>query len=119
MPRPPNGMSKRAISERLEALAEQVVDMDEGGEPLTRADKLARMLWDRALGYKEEKMGDDGVTHIREHRPENWAIATVIDRIEGKTITRTIEAEDRSVSPAKKINDIAKSKINKASAGGD
>ncbi len=105
-PRAPQG---KMLTMKLRELAMDIVTSDlVDGEVvmMTRAELLAQEIWNAACGIKRNKDGEQTLTHL----PIPWAVATVLERLEGKVIPR---AKDSSNRPglSKRIDEQQKLKI--------
>lgn len=105
-----NKYNQKALSDELKRLAVQVVDVTDDGSPETRAQKLARAVWDRALGFKE-MVEDKGGSREVVHPPETWAMQYVFERLEGKVPLSTPEESSR-VKAADHVAELARQRIN-------
>ena len=88
--------ARRLLSRYIREIGDQaVVPIGDAGEDsgvrrATRAEALARKMWEMAEGYTEEcKDGKKG----KVHPPDKAMIAIIIDRMEGKV--PTIDAKDQ------------------------
>jgi hypothetical protein len=95
------------LSKYLRALALDVETCNEDGDPITKAQALAGLVWKHALGFTEEdvKTGEKTV-----NRPNWTAIDLLYSRIEGKIPVAVIEDQGKSL--ADKVSDLGKAKIN-------
>ena len=96
------------LTRHLRSLAEEVCSVDDSGNPVTRALKLAMVLWDRALGYSERD--PDNPRLIRTVAPQPWAITLVYDRIEGRAPAAVPENQKGTV--AQRVTELGLSRIN-------
>ena len=60
-----------------------------GEEMISKAEALARKMWDLALGYKEEiwvkvKGSDEMELKIKQHKPDTAVLKELLERLEGK-----------------------------------
>lgn len=91
-----NRYSKQALTHHLRLLAREVHDVSKkNGDPITRAEALAKLLWDKALGYESQERNDMGAVVTVTHRPESWAIQLLYDRLEGRVPNAPEEDNDR------------------------
>lgn len=107
----PKAFSTRSLTKHLNDLGRQVHDMLPDGTPVTREEALARLLWDMALGYKEQTRDDEGNLKEIVHKPVAWAMQAVWDRKEGRAAPTVLEDENR-VRAADKVRDLAKNRVN-------
>lgn len=101
--------SKTLLTRHLRELAGSLSDqIGDDGNALTKAEALAKVLWERAIGWTET----DDAGKKTEHKPEPWAVSLVYERLEGRCPT----AEDVGGSKgtiADKIGELSKTKINR------
>lgn len=71
------------LSQALKELAQEVHDTD-GETVKTRAECLARIVWNSALGFKEKYIDSEGNLKEKLIAPQVWAINLIFDRLEGK-----------------------------------
>lgn len=107
-----HGLASAALTQELKKLAQQVVETDEGGEALTREQKLARMIWEQALGWVEKTRGDDGKVKEVYQPPVAWAQQFVFERIEGKAAQATPD-ESTGLRAKDKVAALARERVNK------
>ena len=106
----PDKETKKVLAKPLEKLAHEQVDMTPDGEPLTRAQKLARIVWDGALGHEELNKTTGKTEKIP---PCQWYINLLFDRLEGKTITKVVTKGKDRVPIAERVSALSKVKMNK------
>ena len=104
--------SPRALTIEVRKLAEEAFSITDDGTPLTRAEALARLLWNLAMGYKEKVRDDSGTMKEVTHPPIAWASQYIYERLEGRPQTAIAEDETR-VKAAEKVRDLAKARLNK------
>ena len=99
------------LSRWLETIAEEKTELGEDDELITKAEALARIIWKRALGYKERDV-DTGkyVTHP----PEQSKIGMIYDRIEGRAPTAGEDTKEKTPL-SKRVSETGKTNI--AAAG--
>ena len=85
---------------------------------MTKAEALASILADRALGWDEEvevrdkkKPGNVEMV-VKKHPPEKWAIVMVYERMEGKTPTALAD-ETKGLTVSDKVSELAVESINR------
>lgn len=100
--------SARQLTKFLRELAEEMHTMGDAGEMVTKAEALARLLWDKALGYKHR---DPKTGETKWYKPESWAIQLIYERMEGKAPV-TMEPETSRITAAQKIGDLARNRLN-------
>ena len=107
----PVSWKAREITNHLKRLAVEVETITPDGDPVTRAEALALLLWKKALGHTETKQNEKGELEEVKHPSEAWAITVVMERLEGKVPAVTLE-EAAQHSAATKVSELAKSRIN-------
>lgn len=120
-PDKPPEMGKKAragnlLSSYLRAIAQEMIvrdDLDAGeSRSMSKAEALAYLIWNKALGFKEEIAGEDGVMVTVEHEPDKDMIKLVYDRMEGK-VTNAEETSDRGQALPDKVSETNRDKLNK------
>jgi hypothetical protein len=102
------------LSKYLRALALDVETLDPNGDPMTKAQVLADLVWQHALGEVRDLDNPDKKKRVP---PAVWAIDILYNRIEGKIPVAVVEDQGRSLTD--KVSDLGKARINslaKASA---
>ena len=92
------------LSKYLRALALDVESIDDTGDPITKAQKLADLVWKYALGAVDEK------DSTKKAPPAVWAIELLYNRIEGKIPLAVVEDQGRSLT--EKVSDLGKARAN-------
>lgn len=107
--------NSRELTNHLRELAAEVHDwiMEEDGEGkvITKGEALANLLWERALGYDEVKIDDEGNEKRIRHEPAQWAIQLVYERLEGRAPQAVTEDETRRKAKDR-VDELAKQRIN-------
>lgn len=101
-----------ALTKELKKLAVEVVEMDEGGSPLTREQVLARMIWRQALGWTEVVRDDNGNKKEIKYPPVAWCQQFLFERVEGKAAPVQAEAGQK-ITAAEKVSELARERANK------
>lgn len=96
-------MSK-SLSEIIRKIAQEPVVKGKKG---TRAEALARKMWQMAQGYNE-KLGDK----IRKHAPDKKMIIEVINRLEGKVPTADIKDGKQKATITDKVKEQSRERMN-------
>ena len=84
---------------------------------VTKSERLAELLIDRALGWEETveaadpKVPGDTITTVLKHKPEKWAIVMVYERLEGKTPMAIADATD-TPKVVDRVSDLAIKSVN-------
>ncbi len=89
----------KILTQKLHDLARDVISssLDEGGAAVleTRAEKLAREVWNAALGIVYAKNEDDVEELKFVHKPQPWAVGIIFERLEGKIVPRARDNQSR------------------------
>jgi hypothetical protein len=75
------------LSRFLRQTADEVTELDrKDGEDvlISKAEKMARIMWSEALGYVEVEVGKKGERIEHVHKPDKTMIALIYERIEGR-----------------------------------
>ncbi|KKN69817.1 hypothetical protein LCGC14_0437630 [marine sediment metagenome] len=82
---------------------------------VTKAEAIARHIWNVALGYVEEvDIHKDGVktgVKLETHRPDKWAINIIWDRMEGRVGQADAKASSDKASLADKVSEQGKKRL--------
>ena len=103
--------ANRLVSKYLTEMAtvkDACIDDGEEARMCTRAEKLAQIIWQNALGYVEENPKTE-VTVI--HVPSLPYLRILLERMEGKV--QDVSATKSKKSIADRVKDTTKSKLNK------
>ena len=92
------------LSKFINKIANELSDeamMDSNGRevPVTNAEKLARVIWQHAMGFVEETVVTEGGERIVKHKeikPDYRYVAMLWDRLEGKAVS-----SDNTIGPKK------------------
>ena len=117
------------LSRKLREIANEQTELygndPDTGNPrlVTKAEALARRMWELALGFEEEVVITDSKTGkpkiIRKvHKPDNAMIAMIFERIEGRV---GVPESDRGKKQplSEKVNDQVRQRINALAKGDD
>ncbi len=107
----------KLLTRFLETIAEEKTELGEDDELITKAEALARLIWKRALGYKEVNV-KDGIIHNTIYAPEQSKIGLIFDRIEGRAPTAG-EDKTEKVPLSKRVSEVGKKNIAQAGDLGD
>lgn len=102
----------KLLSKYIRDLADEpVVPIEEDGSVrmATRAEALARKMWEIAQGYDE--VLDDG--KVRKHAPNATMITAILDRMEGKVPMTDTKDKKQKASVAERVGDQSKRRLNK------
>ncbi|KKN53873.1 hypothetical protein LCGC14_0598320 [marine sediment metagenome] len=82
---------------------------------VTKAEAIARHIWNVALGYVEEiDIYKDGVkvgVKLETHRPDKWAIGIIWDRMEGRVGQADAKSGNNKASLADKVSEQGKKRL--------
>lgn len=115
----PGRLSGRMLTNHLRTLAGEAHTVTNSGDPLTREQVLADLIWKQALGWTEEFRDDNGTLIKKVHPPVAWAQQYLFERIEGRAPV-SIPENEGGLKAADKVSDLAKQRVNqraKAAAG--
>ncbi|KKL96782.1 hypothetical protein LCGC14_1841010 [marine sediment metagenome] len=106
--------SPKQLTRYLERLAEEMHTVEDGGDAISKAEALATLLWNKALGYREQVLKGGEWVEVN-HPPESWAIHLVYDRLEGRVNTNDKGKDTGNERPIhEKVAEIAKARLNSA-----
>ena len=100
------------LSKYLRMLVLDIETINDEGDPITKAQALATLVWKHALGFEEQDPDDPDKKILR--RPATWAVDLLYNRIEGKIPLAVVEEGAHSLT--EKVSDMGKAKINALSA---
>lgn len=96
------------LSKYLRLLALDIETIDDDGDPVTKAEALAALVWRHALGFEEAD--PDNPAKVTRHRPATWAVDLLYNRIEGKV--PLLPPEDSNGPLPDRISELSKATIN-------
>lgn len=104
----PQRKANKLVTENLKDLADSIEGMDDEGKVITKARKLAMLLWDYAIGASRVDVKTGKTERIQ---PAPWAITLVLDRLEGRVPQAT---EDISNKPTAgdRVSQLTKDRVN-------
>lgn len=111
------------IKEIAEEATESVKDSQTGEDrAATKAEALARAIWQGALGWTEvvevtDKKGNVAGTKEKIHGPDKTYVNIVLDRMEGKVPQGTEKEKGQKASLVDRISDQAKKRLNMLAGG--
>jgi hypothetical protein len=108
-------LSSKALTNELRKLSAEAFTITDDGTPVTRAQRLAELIWRLAVGYTETITTDSGNKKEVEHPPVPWAMKFAFERIEGRSPEAQTEETER-ISAADKVRQLSKDRINKMAA---
>lgn len=121
MTRPDHGVRTRAgqlLSQYLREISneetEMVADPKTGEDRMaTKAEALARRIWQDALGWTETVINKDGEAVKLSHLPSRAAQTIVFDRIEGRAPASTGESAGK-LTAAERVSEQSVKRISEA-----
>lgn len=105
----------RELTTQLKMVAMECDTTDVGGDLITNAEVLARMIWKKALGYTEEVEAADGRPYNKTYTSASWAIQLILERLEGK-VASVAEADSDRITVADKVGELAVNLVNSVTA---
>lgn len=104
-------LGSKALSAELAKLAQEAAGSAPDGTPITNEQKLAKLIWQQALGWVELVKDDDGKLKQKIHPPVSWCQQFLYERLEGKA---PIAAPDNSsgLKASEKVSKLAKDRVN-------
>lgn len=105
-------LTSKSISKYLEELGSRVHSVDDEGNPITREQAIAELVWKMALGYTE-KVRDAATGQFKEvyRPPVAWAMELVWDRREGK-VAQSAPEEPSKIKASEKVRSLARDRLN-------
>jgi len=116
MERGAKAKASRTLSKFVREIAlEQTEQCLEGDDPrpVSKAEKLARLMWKMALGWTEIK--DDGKEIA--HKPDKGMMALLWDRLEGKVPQTDGKSLGNKASAADRVGEQSRKRLNKIAGG--
>lgn len=109
----PAGVKRQAtitLSKLIKQIGHEKHTIDDEGQVLTKFEALARLVWNRALGYTEEDV-ETGEKTV--HKPDKGFINLVFDRTEGKVPTIATGGDKDKAKVADRVGEQVRSRINR------
>ena len=85
-----------------------------GDRMITRAEALAKTMWEIALGYEEEIINAKGETVKKTHGADKGMITIIADRMEGRVSTTDAKDKSRKASVAERVGEQYRDRLNAA-----
>lgn len=95
----------------VKSVGKEVHTINNDGDPVSKDEKLIRLLWDIALGYEEKVEDDKGKQKVIKHKPQKWAMQEIISRREGGIPAPVSDVGER-MTAAKQVRDLVKQRLN-------
>lgn len=103
----------KLLSQFLKEIAQEKTELvkDENNEDqmATKAEALARKIWNMALGWKEVEI-EKGIKSETFHAPDKAMMMLVFDRTEGRVSTSV--SGGKALSAAKRVTEQSKNRLN-------
>ena len=99
------------LIELVKVVGKEIHTIDNGGNPISKDERLIRLLWDTALGYDEKTVDDEGNEKVVKHKPQRWAMQEIISRREGGIPAAASDVGQR-MTAAKQVQDLVKDRLN-------
>jgi hypothetical protein len=103
------GRTTKSLTMHLRQLAKEAHSVADDESIITKAEAMADLLWKYALGW-EEPDPDDPDKRIK-HKPQQWAMTMIYDRLEGKA-ANAMEDTNSVMTAADKVGEMAKNQVN-------
>jgi hypothetical protein len=106
------------LSRFLRQAAEEITELgSKDGEDvlISKAEKMAAIMWKEALGYEEVEIGKQGQRIVHVHKPDKTMIGLIYERMEGRAPLAQ-EGSGKQEIPDR-VDEQARNRIN--AAGGD
>lgn len=106
--------ASKLLSQFIREIAQEAVipledaGTDTGIRMATRAEALARKMWQIAQGYDEHL--DSG--KIKKHAPDKAMITIILDRLEGRVLAVDVKDQKRKATVADRVSEQSKERIN-------
>ena len=116
----PKGVRKNAtniLTEHLKRLGSENVSIEDKSD--TRFEALAKLVWDKALGYREEIKLGNGEIETTIHKPDRGFIGMIFDRTEGRVAPVAADDSKKKVSLADRIGEQSKVRLNRLAKKND
>ena len=101
----------KRLTAELSRLGAEIHDMLPDGTPVTRDEQLAKLIWQKALGWVEETRDAEGNRKKKAHPPESWAMQYIWERREGKA-PAALPDESGGKTAAQKVRELATQRLN-------
>lgn len=109
----PGKMGTKALTEAMRKLSAEAITITDSGDPVTRAQQLADLVWKFALGWTERRVNpNSGRMEEVFHPPVAWAIQWITERLEGKAPIAPQE-DNVGIKAADKVRQLSVDRINK------
>lgn len=108
----PQGVKKAATVEITRLIRERGNEfhtVDDEGNPLTRLEALALLIWKKALGFKEidPKTGTETI-----HSPDRGFVAMIYDRLDGKMAPAIADTGRKKATLSDRVAEQSKRRLN-------
>lgn len=113
----PQGVAKAATAELtkiIKQIGNEFHTVDDEGNPLTKIQALGRLVWDKALGYREKDI-ETGVDI--KHSPDKAYVGMLWDRLEGKVAPSVSGSGKDKATLSDRIGNQHKRRLNQMAKG--
>lgn len=103
------------LSRFLRSIAEEVTELDsKDGEDVlvSKAERMARIMFKEALGYEEVEIGKQGQRIVHVHKPDKTMIGLIYERMEGRAPLAQEGSGKQEIS--ERVDEQAKNRITQA-----
>ena len=103
------------LSRFLRQVAEEVTELSQkDGEDvlISKAQKMADIMWREALGYEEVEIGKQGQRIVHVHKPDKTMIGLIYERMEGRAPLAQEGSGKQEIS--ERVDEQAKNRIEAA-----
>jgi hypothetical protein len=101
--------AKRLLTDALNVLANSIESLDSGDNPVTKAQKLAEIVWNHAIGSEMFNAKTGKRTQLK---PQQWAIQLLFERLEGRVPVILDDVDGFGPGVADRVSELAEKKIN-------
>ncbi len=102
----------------LQAISQEVTELIQSADGqdlvVTKAEALSRKIWQRALGYTEERREDDGTELKIIHNADRSFITLLLDRLEGRVVPTAAPSDKKGLTIADKVGEQGAKRIKAA-----
>ncbi len=107
----------KLLSKFVRQIAEEATECllgeNDNDRMVTKAEALARIMWDTALGKDIKETDEHGVPVTIRRRPDKGMMALIWDRMEGKSPIAIAES-DETLTVAERVTEQGKNRITQA-----
>lgn len=111
----PTGVARAAtveLTKFIKEIGSEFHTVDDEGRPLTKVESLARLVWNKALGYREKDVESDKEIV---HYPDRAFIGMLWDRLEGRVAPAVQSKDGGKAKLSERIGEQSKRRLNQMS----